>query len=1050
MNMSWRNHSRSVESMGLNSSKASSLGDLHRRRAETQGQFFTPEWVSMGIWETLVGAMEAAKAYGINYFSVMDTSVGSGRLFEGCPTKDVRFLGLDTDHRCISALSKDAAKAGIMHEFLTGSIADLSADNISFAVINPPFSIQLDSPNLQQLGCNHFGKHGRGSSAISHEYALLQALNSAYVVAAILPLSMDGFCRGCDGLTKIAHLPSDTFMTEGANVNTAVYFFVKGFRGKAEEFKITSGGKWPTIEISPRELCRRGKPDFRLRGVDFNTPVITLAVTGDRRVEIHHHNRKIVLKYACGLVQAKVANGLLMGEAISERLPSSIHYAGDGCFLIDVLLMQENPEIQLDLLKSKINDLGGEAWISPTLAGYYRKLLKKHKRAITPMHRVVKLRGKNEISVSAKVRTLLNPRDFNSPSIKKGEILKAIPNGGEYTLLYNEHSIILRRDELLKRFDVDGESDILSDGEWSLLHEGLNHHFPLIAHQHRKAMVAMGIDWLADFQVESVVEGLISPYGYIGGWMQGSGKSRAAIALALLHEGNNMIAIESGLLPEMVREFTKLGIDQSLWKVLNTGDRPDAKINLVTYRTLRKGHSIAYNKMLELPWNRRNHKGGNSTEEIVTKKVVRTNAEMWRRQINLLICDEGSLLSNTNTQQSRAVKKLAARKLVIFDGTPQKNYPRNTLPLAAIAAGNGVAHQPFGVKDKPLVTPQMAKSANYCQRGEDAFFDKFVVTQWVTNEFRDEMQSGGKREVPKINNLSLFRSWLAPNLQRRVREEPDLAIFNNCPAPQKRVIEIDWADSDHFAHYLKVATEFAAWYRGSRQGDRSVNLVSVLARIGAVQRAANSPHVSTKATFATYAPITDKQKLAVQRVQHWVKKGKKVILYASSPDVLERLKRELTKINIESVLFTGKQNIKERARELDEEFRFGKTPVLLSSWVGQRGLNLEQAGVVIFYERDWSASTENQAIYRTQRPTQTQTVQVEYLHLKGSIDVYCAQLVEWKEKAADAGLDYGDQVDDEEEFLHLDTLLHRFCDEVLNMSAHSASSLLAGEDKLCA
>lgn len=127
---------------------------------------------------------------------------------------------------------------------------------------------------------------------------------------------------------------------------------------------------------------------------------------------------------------------------------------------------------------------------------------------------------------------------------------------------------------------------------------------------------------------------------------------------------------------------------------------------------------------------------------------------------------------------------------------------------------------------------------------------------------------------------------------------------------------------------------------------------------------------------------------------------------------------------------------------MSTEFRGGQAPVLLSSWVGQRGINIPQAGVVIFYEREWSTA-EEQGIARTQRPDQLQTVAVEYLHLAGSIDEYMAQIVEWKCRSADAGLDYGDQVGEDEEFLHLDTVLHRFCEETLSMSVHEAKELLA-------
>jgi hypothetical protein len=143
------------------------------------------------------------------------------------------------------------------------------------------------------------------------------------------------------------------------------------------------------------------------------------------------------------------------------------------------------------------------------------------------------------------------------------------------------------------------------------------------------------------------------------------------------------------------------------------------------------------------------------------------------------------------------------------------------------------------------------------------------------------------------------------------------------------------------------------------------------------------------------------------------------------------------------VLFTGKQNIKNRNAELDNEFRFGDAPILLSSWVGQRGLNLEQANRVIMYSRHWSGDTEEQAVARVIRPNQTKQVYVEYLELNGSIDDYMGQVVEWKIAAADAGLDFGDATTSSEEFLHLDSVLESFCRKTLEMSSYEANRILA-------
>lgn len=49
------------------------------------------------------------------------------------------------------------------------------------------------------------------------------------------------------------------------------------------------------------------------------------------------------------------------------------------------------------------------------------------------------------------------------------------------------------------------------------------------------------------------------------------------------------------------------------------------------------------------------------------------------------------------------------------------------------------------------------------ERGVDVFRERHVVTEWVTHEFEDGLTRGGKREVPKLANPDLYRSWAAPS-----------------------------------------------------------------------------------------------------------------------------------------------------------------------------------------------------------------------------------------------------------------------------------------------
>lgn len=1014
--MTWNNTARHVQSKGLLSKKATSLADLHRRRAETGAQFYTPEWVAEAIWSVLTPAVEAAFTRDGMPVAVLDNSVGNGRLLAPAPKDKCAFYGCDIDARCIEALSDDAGLADVHHEFLLAGMESVAARGMGCAVINPPFSITLQSPVMEPYDCAHYGKFGPQTAALSHEYALAHALEAADIVAALLPVSMEPVCLADERLVAIYSLPADAFKTEGALVRTAVYVFNRSARaGALLRHSVVRGEPWPSVNLS----CT-SKPRFKVAGVDESEPTITLPVTHDRRVGLHHHNRRLILTFSCGLTQAKVLNGLLVGPVIAaegHRYPANIRYQGDGKLLLDTLLLQADPQAAFDSIIEDIRAHGGDPIVSPTLAGYFWKLVRRHARAITPLRHVVRASTTPAVTVRAKRGMLLRMGDLKSPAIRKGQEFCAEALGGSYRLTVNGQTEEFRRDELEQRFEIVG-GDERAAADWQVVHAGLIEAFPVLARQRKSEITQKGIDWLWPYQCDSLTELMIYPYGAVAAWQQGTGKARLAIALALLSGKASLIVVESGLVEEMLREIGKVGLDPSLWQVIQSAsDVAELKqINLVSYNRLK-----------------------------ATVGNRKTIAHLLRRRIHTLVADEGGLLSNEDTLQSRAVMQVSAQRVVVLDGSPLGNYARDMLPVASATAGNAVAHQKYGLHNQVTMLPELFNTASYATRGVEHFKDLHVVLDWCTTEFGETLKTGAKREVPKINNLPIFRQWLAPFVQRRLRDEPEVAPHAGCPKPTRKVVELEW-DRAHLAHYLDVAVNFAHWYQAEKRAremaGKNTNLIAVLARIQAVVAACDHPHIGTKVVDAKYAPLTSKQRWIVRRVSEHVAAGKKTIVYAQCPKLLNRLHLELEAQGISSVLFHGERNIKQRTKELDDEFRFGDTPVLLSSWVGQRGLNLPQAKRVIFASRNFGADTEDQALARTTRPDQDEEVLAEYVHLRGSINHYIGQVVEWKQAAADAGLDWGDGATDADVFHHMDSILEAFCRDTLEMSAYESARAL--------
>jgi len=1022
----WRNKALTVTAKGTTVRKADSLADLHRRRDEAQGQFYTPDWVSEQMWGLLLPVLDLINQNHQRKAAVLDTSVGSGRLLQFANPDQHNLYAIDVDQRCVDALSEDATDAGFTFDMQCAGMEEVKAKNFDAAIINPPFGLHLEHPQMEALLSTTYGTFGPNTSAVSHLYAVDQALSAARYVVALLPTSAREECQARRRLWAEILLPADTFKSEGANVHTAIYVFGPS-RPASNPIcqEVAHGQPWPALFTGEEVGHDYRAPKLTVGGVDISKPTITLPVTNDRRVELHHHRRTIKLKFFCGLTEAKVRNAVLRDgvkrvDAVGRggtkhRYPDSIKYNGDGQLLLDVYLLQEDPQAAFKGLLDVIRGAGGDPRVSDTLSGFWEKLKRKHARAIVPFRHTVKTSSVAQIEVVAKRGMLLEQGNVKSPAVRKGEQLLAEPQGGDYLVEKDGYRVQYRRDQLQRLFDFSDGADERSTAQWQVVHEGLNATFPDLANQYRKQIAAAGIDWLWPYQLEALVELLITPYGCISAWEQGTGKARLSLALALL-SGRGMICVESGLVLEMVREIKKIGLADHLWQTI---DGPEDT------RELRAINIVSYNRL-----------------KAVVKGKRYTVAHLLRRRARVVIADEGGILSNPGSQQSQALLQLAARKLYVLDGTPCGNYPRDILPLASTAAGSSRAHQPFGLRNDLYVEPRLLNSAYAAQRGVDVFRERHVSLEWATHEFKDDLRAGAKREIPKINNVVQFRGWVAPFIQRRLRNEPEVVPYAGCPDPVKDAVTLDW-DKAHLLHYLTPAINFARWYEQHKK-ERNIegkgsNLVAVLARINAVIQAANAPHCHDAGVGRVYTPLTSKQRWTIDRLEQLSAQGKKTIVYASSPETLERLQAALADRGIEGVIFTGKGSIAARTKRLDERFRFGPAPVLLASLgVSQRGLNLPQASHIIFYNRDWTADGEAQAIARTTRPDQEAIVQVEYAHLRGSIDEYQAQVVEWKQAAADSGLDWGDGATESDVFQHMDAVLERFCHDVLQMSARQS------------
>lgn len=669
-----------------------------------------------------------------------------------------------------------------------------------------------------------------------------------------------------------------------------------------------------------------------------------------------------------------------------------------------------------------IRQAGGEPVLQPGIYETIERKCRRLKRALTPMRHTIYTRGASSMTSiigHAKKAHNVDPTKWVSPVIQKGEeVAFSRGEAGQYSYQKNGKEYLISSDDLEEKFVIAGASE-----GWTVAHEGLLQAYPVEAARLRKRAIELGIDkWLTwDFQMDDLIEATMKPSGAILAWQQACGKSRLNAAMILLSGvKHGLIVVEARLVNEMLEQLMKIGISQDKVCVIDSPEKLNqlAQINLVSYERLRK-----------------------LVDPVASKRL--TYAHKLRRRIGLVCADEGERLANFDSDQSRALFQLAARKRYISTGTPIANYPRDIHGLLLFTIGDGTAAQRYGFR-KGFLEDWWVRGMQHSVRGIDQLRDDYVVVEWCTHAFSETLREGAKREIPKIANLDRFRAWLAPHIKRRLTAEPDVAKHIQLPPAKFETITVEW-DSKHLAHYLRAADDFAQWYIDRREKDERNNLAVLLAKLQAVQIALNIPQRGVEG-LGGYGELTSKQRAVIEYLEGLSAKGKKGLLYCENPETCRLLFRELAARGIKAVQFHGGISIKARVKAKDDEFIAGDADHMLATKAcAKAGYNIPQADVVVFYDRSWSAKTESQAMHRPMRVERKKPVDVVYFHLPGSLDIYQDQMVAFKADASRAGLDWGTPQKDDEEFLHLSTVLQSFVDNLArlrNMDPHQLRKLL--------
>jgi len=1018
-------------SRGSESKRPGSLAGLAAARAQHEGQFFTPRALACLLWRIVRPAIDAAIAREgeETKVSILDNTCGIGRLFFDADPKRHVLVGADVDVNAIKALSDAAARAGFEHDFRCAPLEQTYYRQVGVALLNPPFGITLQSPYLKAIdGVTTWGSFGKDTSAPSELYAIAQALRAADVIAAIVPerlLELDALPEKLrNRLVAVLRLPGGLFREENTGVRVGVLVFGSemdaGLHESATVTLTTLDAELPNLPLRCRTIDLLGPPRVHEIAVDESTPSILEPVTGDKRVNVAHDGRKIILTFRCGLTRARVMNAVLRERIVRERddrmrLPSGVRYAGQGALDLETHLVQIDPIASFRDLVAAIRKAGGSPKVDPGIEGFLRRRIRRDRIARVPLQKTVARQGSmhlaqlpigSRVTATAKAIHLLEPTSWTGEAVMPKTIveLEAFFDNGQrrYRIHRDRKAIgVATLEAVEKHYTVETLAD--TPTSWVKVHDGRRIAFPQVAAQIATRARALGLDRILSygFQFDDVVELAMSDRG-MSGWMPALGKTRLAFALCMLGGEHNLIVVEQRLVGEMCDQLAEWGVDPALYQVIDSPAR---------LATLRKVNIIAYER-LRAP--------------ICTGAGRRTYARSLRKRLATLVCDEAKILANRNSLQTRALFMLSPKRRYALDGSPITTYCQNILHCLYFVAGDGVARMRYGHKH-PYLEPVNRRDMTYSRRGEDEFRERHVTVEWTTREWEEELLEGAARQVPRLRDVEGFRELIDPHVLRRVKQEPDVAQHMRIPEPTRILHTLQW-DPAHLARYIHVAREFAAWYSKAKEGQRNLNLLMILARIQAVQIAANAPGREV-GRWRPYGRLTSKHRKALELLSQFTREGHKTVLFARNPETVDCLARECASRGLSVVRFHGGIPIAERTVAVNDEFKRGSTSITLATYgVATRGHNWPCASRAIIYERCWVPDIEEQAGCRLLRSTQTKDVEFHTLHLEGSIDEYQAQHCEMKAEAIAAGLDYGDQSDNE--FLHVDTIFSRFVEDL--------------------
>lgn len=333
--------------------------------------------------------------------------------------------------------------------------------------------------------------------------------------------------------------------------------------------------------------------------------------------------------------------------------------------------------------------------------------------------------------------------------------------------------------------------------------------------------------------------------------------------------------------------------------------------------------------------------------------LMQRDSEVYEKKkikFNYCILDEAQFIKNHTTKNARVVKKISADYRLALTGTPLENTVSEIWSIFDfLMPGFLGSYNSFTRKFlNPIMKQNSALSLGDLRKKVSCFMLRRVKSE-VLKELPPKIEQISFCHLEKEQNI-LYQEILA-NVKREIEETVEEKGFNK-------------------------------------------SRIHILAGLMKLRQVCNHPVLLLKdKNYTKYKSA--KLEMFLELIDEIISNKRKVLVFSQFTKMLDILAKELDRIKIDYSFLTGEsQNRQEIVREFKEEKN--KRVFLISLKAGGTGLNLTEADNVIIFDPWWNPSVENQAIDRTHRIGQKNSVNVYRLITEGTIEEKIVKMQERK------------------------------------------------------